>query len=198
MLTGIVLAGGRNSRMGKIKADLPWKKTDFLHTILEQLALFCDELIVSANHAVEIRGYKAAVVPDILPGCGPLSGIHACLRAATSSHAFVTACDMPYISAPAARYLCSLAQDWDLVVPVSGDRAEPMFACYAKTCVPMIETMLAQDRRKAADLFPLVRCKRVPVEELTLFDPALQLLRNINSPAEYQAALQEMGKPSVL
>ena len=197
-MTGIVLAGGRNSRMGRVKADLPWKNADFLHTILEQLSLFCDELIVSANHSVEIRGYKATVVPDITPGCGPLSGIHACLSAASSPHAFVTACDMPYISAPAARYLCSLAQDWDIVVPVSGQRAEPLFACYAKTCIPAIETMLAQNRRKVADLFPFVRCKKVPVEELTPFDPALQLLRNINSPDEYQAALQEIRNLPVI
>lgn len=191
-MTGVVLAGGRNSRMGKIKADLPWKASDFLHTILEQLAFFCNELIVSANHAVDVKGYKATVVPDIIPGCGPLSGIHAALSAATSRHAFVIACDMPYICAPAAQHLCSLAEGWDVVVPVSGRRAEPLFACYAKSCIPVIETLLSQDRRKAAELFSFVRCRKIPVEELMLFDPGLGLLRNINSPEEYQAALNEI------
>ena len=191
-MTGVVLAGGRNSRMGKIKADLPWKASDFLHTILEQLSLFCNELIVSANHAVEIKGYAATVVPDIYPGCGPLSGIHAALSAATSTHAFVTACDMPYICASAAQHLCSLAEGWDVVVPISGHRTEPLFACYSKSCIPAIEAMLSQDRRKAAELFALVRCRKIPVEELMHFDPALGLLRNINSPEEYQAALNEI------
>ena len=129
-MTGVVLAGGRNSRMGRIKADLPWKASDFLHTILGQLALFCDELIVSANHPMKIQGFAARIVPDILPGCGPLSGIHAALTAASSDHIFVTACDMPYISAPAARHLCSLAEGWDIVVPISGQRSEPLFDCY--------------------------------------------------------------------
>lgn len=193
-MTGVILAGGRNSRMGRNKADLPWKSSDFLHTILEQLSHFCDELIVSANHPVQISGYAVKVVPDLIPACGPLSGIHAALTAASSEFSFVTACDMPYISDLAARHLCSLADGWDIVVPVSGQRPEPLFACYAKTCLPCIETMLVQNQRKTANLFPLVRCRQVPVEELAKFDPGLQLLRNINNPEEYQSALREVEK----
>ena len=190
-MTGVVLAGGLSSRMGRDKASLPWQETDFIHVILSQLALFCNELIVVDNNRLKLNDPKIKTIPDIIPQRGPLSGIHAGLTAASSSHVFITACDMPYISVPAAIHLCSQSQGWDIVVPADGNHCEPLFACYAKSCIPVIEKLLMQENRKVTELFPLVRCKKVPVEELLAFDPSRKFLRNINSPEEYDIALNE-------
>ena len=195
-MTGVVLAGGFSSRMGRDKASLPWLETDFIHVILNQLALFCDELIVVDNNRLNLNDPRVKTVPDIIPQRGPLSGIHAGLTSASSDHVFVTACDMPYISVPAALHLCSQAPGWDVVVPVAGSHCEPLFACYSKTCIPVIENLLTQDRRKVSDLLQLVRCKKILVEELLKFDPSRNFLRNINSPDEYDFALNELKNQS--
>jgi molybdopterin-guanine dinucleotide biosynthesis protein A len=191
-MTGVVLAGGRNSRMGRDKASLPWQESDFLQVILQKLASVCDELIVVTNTARPEILPNVRYVADIIPQCGPLSGIHAGLVHASSDYAFVTACDMPYLSSAAVNHICAQSPGWDAVVPGSADFYEPLFACYAKSCIVPIETLLQNNNRKTQALFPLVRCKHVPLDEMKCFDPQLRLLRNINSPADYQAALREM------
>ena len=192
-MTGIVLAGGRNSRMGCDKAGLPWQDSDFLQVILQKLAHFCEELIVVTNSTQRKPLAGTRYVSDIIPRCGPLSGIHAGLISSSSSHAFVTACDMPYLSLSAANYICSLSSNWDVVVPGNEDHLEPLFACYAKTCIPVIESLLKKNVRKTQALFPLIRCKKIPLDMLKTFDPQLKLLCNINSPSDYQTALREIS-----
>jgi molybdopterin-guanine dinucleotide biosynthesis protein A len=197
-MTGIVLAGGRNSRMGRDKATLPWQNTDFLHTILQKLSSVCTELIVVTNNPPPEGIAGVRFVSDLIPGCGPLSGIHAGLHYATSQVAFITACDMPFLQPAAVSWLFEQVQGWDAAMPFTNALAEPLFACYTKTCIPAIENLLQQDIRKTQQLLQYIRCKQISSDDLRAFDPALKLLRNINSPADYQAALCEMKDSSVL
>ena len=76
-MTGVVLAGGRNSRMGRDKASLPWQDSDFLQVIVKNLAPVCNELIVVTNVARQDVLPNVRYVTDIIPQRGPLSGIHA-------------------------------------------------------------------------------------------------------------------------
>ncbi len=194
-MTGIVLAGGRNARMGCNKATLPWQHSDFLHVILKKLSAACDELIVVTNNPPLPDLPSVRFVPDLIPGRGPLSGIHSGLVHASSPYAFVTACDMPFIQPAAVSWLFSQTQGWDAVVPGDDTFVEPLFACYSKNCIPLIEDLLRHDIRKTQELFRLVRCKLIPSLALREFDPSLHLLRNINSPEDYQAALDELKDP---
>ena len=197
-MTGIVLAGGRNTRMGRNKATLPWQSSDFLHVILQKLTAVCQELIVVTNDPPPPDLPDVRFISDIIPRCGPLSGIHAGLVHSSSPYAFVTACDMPFVQADAVSWMLSQLQGGDVVVPGDDSFMEPLFACYAKTCIPVIEDLLRQDVRKTQALFRRVNCKFIPLDELRAFDPSLRLLQNINSPEDYQAAINEMNGPSML
>jgi molybdopterin-guanine dinucleotide biosynthesis protein A len=184
--------------MGQDKSTLPWENSDFLHTILQKLAIVCSDLIVVTNAPPTTDLPAVRFVPDIIPGCGPLSGIHAGLTNSASPFAFVTACDMPFIQPAAVSWLFSQLQDWDAVVPGNATFMEPLFAVYAKTCIPFIEDLLRQDIRKTQALFQRIQCKIIPTAAFLAYDPALRLLQNINAPEDYQAALREMRDPSVL
>lgn len=197
-MTGVVLAGGRNSRMGRDKASLPWQGSDFLQVILQKLTAVCDELIVVTNMARTEMLPNVRYVADIIPQRGPLSGIHAGLVHATTDLVFVTACDMPYLSVAAVNHLRSLSPGWDVVAPGEAEYLEPLFACYRKTCIPVIESLLQQDIRKTQALFPLVRYRQVPLDEMKQFDPQLRFLYNINFPSDYQAALREVNLPATV
>jgi len=116
-MTGIVLAGGRNARMGCDKSTLPWQSSDFLHTILHKLATVCTELIVVSNRPPLADLPDVRFVSDIIPQLGPLSGIHAGLTHATSQCAFITACDMPFLQPAAVSWMFSQMQDWDVIAP---------------------------------------------------------------------------------
>ena len=197
-MTGVVLAGGKNIRMGRNKATLPWQQSDFLHVILQRLSSVCSELIVVTNAPLTIKIANVRSVSDIIPDCGPLSGIHAGLTHASSPTAFVTACDMPYLQPDAVAWLSSRLADWDAVVPDDGFFREPLFACYARTCIPVIESLLAQGVRKTQTLFEHIRYQAIPVADLRQFDPSLRLLQNINAPEDYQQALHDMDCSSVI
>jgi molybdenum cofactor guanylyltransferase len=187
-MTGIILAGGLNTRMGRDKAGLPWDSSDLLHSILDKLRPVCADCIIVMNRPWEPDVPGVRVVADIIPQRGPLSGIHAGLTACKDQHAFVTACDMPYLPPAAVEYLLSLAEGWDAVVPGCGKDMEPLFAVYAKSCIPAIENLLRQDIRKVQRLFPLIRHRLVDPEAFRQFDPELRLFRNINTMQEYETA----------
>ncbi len=183
-LTGIVLAGGLSSRMGRDKASLPWGGTDLLHTVLGTLAPVCRRLIVVSNAARAVRLAGVTVVADRFQGCGPLAGIHAGLLAAPDGYCFVTACDMPYLRGDAAAWMADAAAGYDAAVPLVDGHYNPLHAVYHRRCLPAVEALLASGRYRVIDFYPQVRLRAVSGEELARFDPELRMLDNINTPED--------------
>jgi molybdopterin-guanine dinucleotide biosynthesis protein A len=183
-LTGIVLAGGRSTRMGRDKASLPWGDGDLLNTVLAALAPVCRRLIVVSNVPRTIGLAEVAVVADQYQGCGPLAGIHAGLLAAGEGYSFVAACDMPYLRADAAAYMAKAAEGYDAVVPYVDGHYNPLHAVYHFRCLPAVEAQLAAGNYRVIDFYDKVRLRRVGKAELASFDPELRMLRNMNSPAD--------------
>ena len=183
-LTGIVLAGGLSSRMGRDKASLPWLGRDLLHTVLTALAPVCGRLIVVSNTPRAIALPDVTVVADAYRGCGPLAGIHAGLTAAPGGYSFVAACDMPHIDSRAVAFMAAAAAGHDVAVPFIDGRYNPLHAVYHHRCLPLVEAMLAGGRYRVADLFAAVNVREVSAAELAVFDQELGMLRNINTPED--------------
>ncbi len=99
-------------------------------------------LIVGGSGAVA----GARRVADIVPGCGPLGGLHAALTSARGEAVFLLACDMPYVTAPLAAYLCSLAAEAAIVVPQTERGYHPLCAVYTRACLDTVAARLAGRR----------------------------------------------------
>src|SRR3989442_9925793 len=111
-----ILAGGRATRFdGRDKSALVVDGRTILDRQLDELSSLSDDVMIVGNNREGARAFQASValrtVPDIVPGCGPLGGLHAALTAARGDAVFVVACDMPYVTAAFADYLFSLAGD---------------------------------------------------------------------------------------
>lgn len=184
VLTGIVLAGGLSTRMGRDKASLPWGGEDLLHAVLRVLEPVCDRLVVVSNQPRTIALAGVTVVADHYRGCGPLAGIHAGLMAATGDYSFVVACDMPYVKSAAVAWMAAAAAGYDAAVPYIGGHYNPLHAVYSRRCLPFIEEMLTAGRCRVLDFYPAVRLRPVSAAELALFDLELAMLKNLNSPAD--------------
>lgn len=193
MRTAIVLAGGQSRRFGRDKSQLPWGSSDLIHSILKKLSTVCCESIVVSNRAWEPQLPGIRVVADLIPQKGPLSGIHAGLSCSNNPYAFVTGCDMPFVSGLAVEYLFEQAEGYDALIPKGPEGPEPLAAVYHRNCIQPIERLLHQDIRKTQALFSLIRVRFVDTEELRRFDAELNLFRNINTPAEYEKA-KELGE----
>jgi molybdopterin-guanine dinucleotide biosynthesis protein A len=188
-MTGIVLAGGKSSRMGREKALLTWQGKPLAQRVVETLqVIFPAVRVVTQSDAVA----EAAGVPplaDRFPERGPLGGIHAALT--EIGDCFVCATDMPFLNADFIRHLCDLSENFDVVVPRVAGRPETLHAIYKATCLPVIERQLDEGINKVAAFFPRVRVRFVEEEECRRFDAELKMFMNVNTPNDYERMRDE-------
>jgi molybdopterin-guanine dinucleotide biosynthesis protein A len=185
MRTAAILAGGRATRLGgRDKSALVVGGRTILDRQIAMLSEVdgVDEILIvgSATHP------PARTIGDIVPGCGPLGGIHAALTEARHDAVFVLACDTPYPTGSLVRYLFEVAGDTDVVVPRTESGYHPLCAVYARRCLDTVAERLAAGRFKVADLFDEVRTRVVSAGELARFGDPRRLFANVNTPADYQ------------
>ncbi len=187
--TGIVLAGGRSSRMGAEKAGIAWEGTTLLGRAVAVLADAGLPVVVvrAADQELPPVGPGVRVVEDAHPGRGPLEGLAAGLRAVgPGGVAFLCAADMPLLdSAFVARVLAAIAPWSDAAVPRVEGRPQPLAAVYRTSALGSVEALLASGGRSMGVLLD-----RLEVRWLDDLPGAVEAVRNINTPAELEEARQ--------
>ncbi|MEW6719350.1 MAG: formate dehydrogenase accessory sulfurtransferase FdhD [Thermodesulfobacteriota bacterium] len=184
-VTGAILSGGPSYRMGCDKALLPYRGGRFIEAIHRKMAELFDEVIVVGVEPEQYDFMPCRLVPDRFPGMGALGGIHSALFHSATDRVFVVACDMPYVKGDLIRFLCSLAEDSDVVVPEGESGPVPLHALYRKSALPALEDALRDGRRGLDSFHDRLRVRRVARETVDRFDPGLSAFRNINTPEDY-------------
>jgi molybdopterin-guanine dinucleotide biosynthesis protein A len=196
MHSAAILAGGQATRFGgRDKSALLVDGRTILDRQIAELAPLTADLLIVGSHStgdvapqlIDRSPERAAprFVSDIVPGCGPLGGLHAALTEARGDALFVVACDMPYVTSPFIAYLLSLAGDADIVVPQSEGGYHPLCAVYTRACLEPAAARLAGRRLNMRELVAGMRTRVVPVEDIRRFGDPDRLLANVNTPAEY-------------
>ena len=126
------------------------------------------------------------LVPDRVPGCGPLGGLDAALAAGDDVVAIV-ACDMPFITTAFLRHLLDLAREADAVVPRTERGYHPLCAAYTRACLPAVARRLAEGRLAMTGLLEDVHVRELTAREIDAFGDPRRLLANVNTPADYEA-----------
>ncbi|OQZ03555.1 MAG: hypothetical protein B6D34_07335 [Candidatus Brocadia sp. UTAMX1] len=191
-VTAIILAGGKSLRMGYNKAFLKYGDKTFIEHQIARLTKIFDEIILSANDAAAYAYLNLPIVSDVISGKGPLSGICAGLIRSTSSHAFVIACDMPFLDEKVILCLKDRIDSYDVVVPQTSRGLEPLHAFYSKNCIQPIRRCLDEGRLRIIDFFADVKVRIVCEQELNGLDGSTSSLTNLNTPEEYQKYLDHM------
>ncbi len=191
-LSGVVLAGGRSTRLGRDKALLELEGRPLITCTLDVLARLTDDLIIVTSLASHLFPRSARVVADRYVDAGVLAGVHAGLLAARGELALVVACDMPFLNLDLLRYIISLARDADVVVPRWTD-VEPLHAVYRPaTCLGPIERALARGERRIVSFYRdegrEVRVRYVERSEIARFDPQGLSFFNVNAPEDWERA----------
>ncbi|MCS7166192.1 MAG: molybdenum cofactor guanylyltransferase [Gemmatales bacterium] len=207
-LAGIVLCGGESRRMGRSKAWLPFGSETVLARIIGYVKRVAPSVVVVHRPGQELPPVPYAVqwVADKFVGHGPLAGLHAGLLAVRdqATHALVVSCDVPLVR---AEFLLRL---WECMkqatmesyggqavplacVPVYEERKHPLVAIYAVRVWPIVESLLRAGRLRPAFLLEQIPVRWVFSEEWADVDAQTLSLFNINTPEEYEAALQLAG-----
>ena len=116
-VTGVLLAGGNSSRMGRNKALMPLAGRRLVDRALGVLAGLFDDLLMVTNSPDLYADLGIRMVPDLVAGKGALGGIHSAVHHAAAPHCLVVACDMPFLNADVLRYLADERAGYDVVVP---------------------------------------------------------------------------------
>jgi molybdopterin-guanine dinucleotide biosynthesis protein A len=189
-VTGILLVGGRSSRMGRDKAFLPFRGAPIFETVLNTLKRHVETVILAGDRPERFETHGLAVLPDMYPGSA-LGGLFTGLHAAMTPYAFVAPCDLPFADDGILAYLLSLRKGFDVVVPSMEGRFEPLFAVYSRNCLEPMRDLLEARNFRIFDFYPRVRVRRVDEAELAAVSDPRRAFRNVNTATEYAKLLEE-------
>ncbi len=159
-ITGIVLAGGRSSRMGQNKSLMLFNGRPLISYAIETLRPLCDQVVISSNQPVyEFTG--CAVWPDILPLQAPMIGIYSCLKRSQTFWNIFLSCDMPMVDPRLFGYLFSRRAGADTVIPVHENKMEPLCGLYSRKALPMLEKKIREREFSMQQLIGAARSRLV-------------------------------------
>ena len=197
-IIGIVLAGGKSSRMGGgDKALLPLGGRPLLAHVVERLAPQVAEIVLNANDDPDrFAAFGLPLVADRLAGqMGPLAGIHAGLawaKANRPEHSFVitVAADTPFFPADLVSRFCAATSMTDpkLVVSRSESGVHPVFGLWPVSLAPHLEDSLRRGARKALDFVAAQQAREVAFPPIEIGGRAVDPFFNINRPEDLAEA----------
>jgi len=199
-VAGLVLAGGRSTRMGsRDKCLVPVGGVPVVRRVIGLLAETFAELVVVTNNPEQYEDLRPRLrlTEDRFKGCGPLAGIHAGLEATGCAAVFCAACDMPFldralISRQVERFLALAVQGCcEALVPRVGQLIEPLHAVYARSLAGRAEEILAGAREDRSVRVLLAAARTVYWD---LGDDSRRAFYNINTPKDLVALHPDGGR----
>ena len=190
-ITGIILAGGKNSRMGVNKAFLPIDGIRLIEKTLNIYRQIFNEIIIVTNDPLAyIEFANTAIVTDIYKDKGPAGGIFTGLFYAKNSYAFVSACDMPYLNKDFILYMIDQRGRYDIIVCELPEGFQALHALYSRNCLFAMKRMIDSDELKISRLYNEARILRITEEKIKPFNKDGRLFLNLNTQDDLKARRQ--------
>lgn len=186
-ITGIILAGGKNSRISMKKALIQMGEQTIIERTVHLFHNIFNEVIIVTNHFEDYHHLKAKLTKDMISDAGPMGGLITGLTKSSHQYNFVVACDMPFIDPTIIFHLQNYTQSnaYDVVVPELNGFIEPLFAFYSKSCIPTILNHLHRKNLKIRSIYSDVKVKQVPCDKFAETEKAFF---NINTKRDLQLA----------
>lgn len=190
----LLLAGGRSTRMGRTKAALAFDGVPLVRRLVDVLRAAAGRVVVARAPGQELPPLPddVGLVEDARGGAGPLQGLATGLTvlAPVATRVFVAAVDLPFLGVPFVRRVLDLLGEHDAAVPRAGGHDHPLAAAWNPRVAAPADVLLARGERSLRALLEQVDVRYLEADELSAADPGLRSLINVNTPAEYAAALR--------
>lgn len=141
-LTGILLAGGKSSRMGREKGMVVYKGKPLIQYGIELLSAYTDRILISSANPV-YKKFGLEMVPDEIVGQGPAAGIAAALKHSRTPWNLVLACDLPFLEPELIDVLLAAAGNNQAVIPVHQGVSEPLAGLWHRDLAENLQLAVA-------------------------------------------------------
>jgi molybdopterin-guanine dinucleotide biosynthesis protein A len=183
-IIGVILAGGKSSRMGRDKALLKLDGRPFIWHVVTTLQAVFDKLVLVANDPSAYRFLELETIGDIFQDCGPLGGIHSALIRAGNADIFVSACDTPFVTRELVRYVVGFDSDAPAKIPSFKQQLHPLCGLYTRNCLPASVERLESRRLRVLDFVESIHAEVIPISPNLPFYRE-DLFANFNTPEDY-------------
>jgi len=186
MSTAVILAGGESKRMGRDKLELPLAGRTLLESIVSRFEEEFDGVFLSVSDPEKYPDVALRHIADILPGAGPLSGLHAALKSLPAGGVFLVAADLPYASPRVAKRIIELCGEKEAcLIRLPDGKLEPLFAYYKKSLLQRCEEAIKSGDYRMTEIVHNADTRFIAPSELgELWDE--KLIYNINYPKDYE------------
>ncbi len=175
-ITGIVIAGGKSSRMGQNKALIKYGSIRLIDNAIEILQNFTQNILISSN--VSIQNVSYPIISDEFKNIGPIGGLYSSLKESKSELNIIIPCDVPNVNIGLYNKMIELCVDVDAVIPeLPNGKLEPLIACYKKKILPIIDESICNNDYKLVNLLLKIKVRYIDVLDIEQF-------KNINSPED--------------
>lgn len=186
-VTGIILAGGKSSRLGRDKAWEDVGGQRIIDRVIGALQSSCHEVLIIGDRPErqnELSLPKCIQYrSDDLKGRGSIGGLYTGLKASDTLWSLVVACDMPFISRELIRFMLSIISKnrCDAIVPVINGRYQPTHALYNSTCIPFIEKNISSGNFRMDSYFDEIYLEEISEDVINSIQGAELSFFNVNT-----------------
>ena len=182
--------------MGQPKLSLPFGDELLLQRVVRILSTVVNPIVVVAAENQELPPLPddIIIVRDEQENLGPLGGISVGLKAldGISDAAYVTGCDTPLLQTSFIQQMIDSLESYDIAIPKDGKYHHPLAAVYRVNVLPKIQQLIANNRMRPLFLIEECHSLQIDINDLRNVDAKLDTLRNLNSPEDYEQALQSL------
>jgi len=203
-VTGIILSGGKSSRMGQNKSLMKIGGTTIIEGVVDLMLSLFPEVILITNEPDDYKFLDLPMFEDVYRYKGPLAGIHSGLKHSKTNINFIISCDLPFMTKEMINYLIEYKTDKLITVAKADGFIQQLAGKYSKECLSPAEKILKevvnnenrnviQKKRKCnvLSLIDVVGAEIIPAESLPFYNEDLYF--NMNRTEDYNLLLNKLS-----
>ncbi|MBL7890771.1 MAG: molybdenum cofactor guanylyltransferase [Bacteroidia bacterium] len=167
-ITGIILAGGKSSRMGFDKGLIEINNKPMVQYIIDQLKLITDTILIISNNN-EYNKFGHTVHADLIKNVGPIGGILTGLEYSQTKYNMVISCDTPFIKKNTLTELVKKIDKYDVIIASNKGEAHPLCGIYSKTIANQLRVLIENRQFKIRKAIQQFNTKVVEFETTSQF-----------------------------
>jgi len=186
-ITGVILAGGKSSRMGENKSFLKLGNQTIIERIVDLMKSIFSEVIIITNTSGEYKFLNLPLYEDIYKWKGPLAGIHSALTRSQTEKIFVLSCDVPLMSKEMIEYIIECESDKSIVFCEAAGYHQPLVGVYSKKILSEIEKFISNNEmsdKSFHQFLKMVDAEIIHPEKLSFYKD--EIFFNVNRLEDYE------------